>query len=73
MVLIGMIRCHLSRMMGERKLKVVDVVRETGLGRHIIRSLYKEKNVRLDMEVIEQLCRYFNCEVGDLFELEKDK
>lgn len=28
-----MIRCHLNRLMGERRLKVADVVRDTGLPR----------------------------------------
>lgn len=26
-----MIRCHLARMMGEHKMRIVDVARETGL------------------------------------------
>jgi putative transcriptional regulator len=37
-----MIRCHLSRMMGERKLKIADVARETGLHRNTITLLYNE-------------------------------
>lgn len=34
-----MVKCHLSRLMGERKLKVVDVARETGINRGTITRL----------------------------------
>lgn len=63
-----MIRCHLSRMMGERKLKIADVARETGLHRNTVTLLYNETANRVDMETIERLCDFFACEVGDLFE-----
>ena len=64
-----MIRCHLSRLMGERKMKIADVARETGLNRNTVTLLYKETATRVDMESIAQLCLLFDCEVGDLFEL----
>jgi putative transcriptional regulator len=63
-----MIRCHLSRMMGERKMKIVDVARETGLHRNTITLLYNETATRVDLETIDGLCRLFSCKVGDLFE-----
>ncbi|WP_353219016.1 helix-turn-helix transcriptional regulator [Salinisphaera sp. S4-8] len=68
-----MIRCHLSRMMGERKVKVMDVARETGLHRNTVTLLYKETATRVDLDAIEKLCRLFECEVGDLFELVAEK
>ncbi len=68
-----MIRCHLSRMMGERKLKVMDVARETGLHRNTVTLLYKETATRVDLDAIEKMCRLFECEVGDLFELVPDE
>ena len=37
-----MIKCHLSRLMGERKLKIADVARESGLHRNTITLLYDE-------------------------------
>ena len=65
---VKLIRCHLSRMMGERKLKIVDVARETGLHRNTITLLYNETATRIDIETIEGLCNLFQCNVGDLFE-----
>ncbi|OMH27844.1 helix-turn-helix transcriptional regulator [Motiliproteus sp. MSK22-1] len=52
-----MIRCHLSRFMGERKMKVVDVARETGLNRNTVTLLYKEMAQRVDLDAIEKPCR----------------
>ena len=63
-----MIRCHLSRLMGERKMKVVDVARETGLHRHTVTSLYKETAQRIELDAIDALCELFDCSVGELFE-----
>lgn len=63
-----MIKCHLARLMGERKMKVMDVARETGLNRNTVTLLYKEKAQRVDFETIEKLCDLFDCEVGELLE-----
>ena len=68
-----MIRCHLSRLMGEHKINIADVARETGLHRNTITLLYKETATRVDMETIDQLCRLFKCQVGELFEFVGDK
>lgn len=67
-----MIKCHLSRLMGERKLKVSDVARDTELHRNTVTLLYQETATRVDLEAIEKLCRYFNVPVGELFELVDD-
>lgn len=63
-----MIRCHLSRLMGERKLKIADVARSTGLHRNTITLLYQETAERVDLETMDKLCVLFECGVGDLFE-----
>jgi putative transcriptional regulator len=63
-----MIKCHLSRLMGERKLKVVDVARVTGLHRNTITLLYNETAVRIDLEAMDKLCQLFEVGVGELFE-----
>ncbi len=63
-----MIKCHLSRLMGERKLKIADIAREIGVHRNTISLLYYEKAQRVDFEVLEKLCKYFGCTVGDLLE-----
>lgn len=63
-----MLRCHLSRLMGERKMKVIDVARATGLHRNTVTLLYQETATRIEVEAIEKLCELFGCAVGELFE-----
>lgn len=63
-----MIKCHLSRLMGERKLKISDVARDTGLHRNTVTLLYQETANRVDLDAIDSLCRYFGVAVGELFE-----
>ena len=58
--------------MGERKLKISDVARDTGLHRNTVTLLYQETATRVDLEAIEALCKYFNVKVGELFELIDD-
>jgi putative transcriptional regulator len=53
------IKCHLSRLMGERKLKISDVARDTGLHRNTITLLYQETATRVDLEAVNALCKYF--------------
>lgn len=67
-----MIKCHLSKLMGERKLKISDVAKETGINRGTITRLYHETAVRVDFEVLERLCVYLECKIGDLLELSRE-
>ncbi|MEE2732272.1 MAG: helix-turn-helix transcriptional regulator [Pseudomonadota bacterium] len=64
-----MVKCHLSRIMGEKRLKVSDVARETGINRGTVTRLYNETATRVDFSVLETLCRFLNCQVGDLIEI----
>lgn len=63
-----MIRCHLNRLMGERRLKVADVVRDTGLPRSTVTALWKDNATRIELPVLSILCHYFNCHIGELLE-----
>lgn len=68
-----MIRCDLSTLMGTRKMKIIDVARETGLNRSTVRALYYEDWVRVERDSIEKICRLFNCKLQDLFEWTPDE
>ncbi|MBV1873410.1 MAG: helix-turn-helix transcriptional regulator [Gammaproteobacteria bacterium] len=63
-----MVSCHLARLMGEKKMKIVDVARETGLNRNTVTLLYKETAQRIELDAIDKLCELFDCEVADLLE-----
>lgn len=67
-----MIKCHLSRLMGERKLKISDVARDTGLHRNTITLLYQETANRIELDAVNALCKYFQIPINELFEYVDD-
>jgi putative transcriptional regulator len=58
--------------MGERKLKISDVARDTGLHRNTVTLLYQETATRVDLDAINSLCKFFDVDVGQLFEFVDD-
>ena len=68
-----MIKCKLSELMGKEKVNIQDVHEGTGLNRNTISNLYHEKVKRIDFNTINQLCKYFNCQVGDILIYKEDK
>ncbi|GAB4534732.1 MAG: hypothetical protein Fur0020_01580 [Thermodesulfovibrionia bacterium] len=68
-----MIVCHLSRIMGERKLKISDLSRASGIHRNMLTLLYYEKAKRVDLDAIDKLCSCLKCTIGDLFEYREEQ
>jgi putative transcriptional regulator len=68
-----MIKCHLSTLLGAKRLKIADVVRDTGINRSTVNRLFHETNNRIDFETLEKLCIYLGCEVGELLEFREDE
>lgn len=64
-----MIRINLSRLMGERRLKIADVCRDTGLSRTTVARLYHEEVIKLDLETLELLCIYLDVDISDMLEI----
>lgn len=63
-----MIKCHLSTLLGQRKLKISDVSAATGINRGTLTRLYQETAERVDLDVVDTLCGYLQVSVGELFE-----
>ncbi|GAD22539.1 helix-turn-helix transcriptional regulator [Acidovorax sp. MR-S7] len=68
-----MIRCHLGRLLGERKLKISDVARDTGINRGTLTRLYQETVERIEVDAIDRLCRYLGVTVADLLEYQPEE
>ena len=68
-----MIKCRLSSILGDRKLKIADVARDTGINRGTLTRLYHETAERIELDVLDKLCTYFQCEVQDLLRHEPEK
>jgi putative transcriptional regulator len=69
------VHCKLAVLMAEKdpRLSQKRLAEETGLGMMTVRRLFLNDFTRVDTHTIEELCKYFNCEVGDLFELREVK
>lgn len=63
-----MIRCHFARLLGERKLKIADVARDTGINRGTLTRLYYETAERVEIDVLDTLCDYFGIDLPELLE-----
>lgn len=68
-----MIKVHLSRVMGERKMKISDLAKATGLHRNGITKLYKEERQGIEFDTLEKLCDALDCDISDLLEITKEK
>ena len=69
-----MIKCKLSSLMGDRKiLKISDVVNATGINRNTLTALYYDRAIRIELSVADRLCKYFDCNMHDLFEYTDDE
>ncbi|HED16753.1 MAG TPA: XRE family transcriptional regulator [Gammaproteobacteria bacterium] len=63
-----MIKIHLSKIMGEKRLKISDVVKATNINRGTITRLYHEQAQRVDLDALDKLCRYLQCQLSELIE-----
>lgn len=67
-----MIKCNLSKIMGEKRVTATEVAEKTGITRGTLRRLYHETAQRVDLDVLDKLCDYFDCEPGDILTREKE-
>jgi putative transcriptional regulator len=63
------IKVHLSRLMGERRLKISDLAKMTGLHRNGLTQLYNEETNGIKFDTLEKICRALNCDISDLLEI----
>ncbi len=68
-----MIKNHLSRLMGERRITIREVSKLTGMSNTTISHLYNEKVTRLDFKTLEKLCKLFDCNTQDIIEYIPDE
>ena len=69
--IIGVFRMivnHLPTLLAERRLKVADAVRATGVSKTTLHKIYNDQSSRIDFDTIDKLCEYLGVGVGDLFE-----
>ena len=67
-----MIVNHLPTLLAERRLKVADAVRATGVSKTTLHKIYNDQSSRIDFDTIDKLCEYLEVGVGDIFEYVKE-
>ena len=45
------------------------VMRDTGISRNALTRIYREGVDRLDLDILEKLCRYLEVDVADMLEI----
>jgi putative transcriptional regulator len=64
----AMVICRLSSLLGERRLKVSDVVRDTGIARATVDRYYYDTVQSYDREVLDKLCQYLKVDLPALIQ-----
>ena len=60
------ITCNLPVLLAERRMKVSDLVRATGMSKTTLHKLYNGQSTRIDFETLDKICDLLEVEVGDI-------
>ena len=61
-----MIRLHLSRLLGERKMTQAELARATKIRANTINDMYHEQAERVSLEHLNLICHALNCSLDEL-------
>ena len=62
-----MILCNLPVLLAERRMKVADLIKMTGISKSTMHKVYNEQTSRIDFETMDKICEALEIGVGDLF------
>lgn len=62
------IQCKLSTILGERRIKMAELVRMTGVSKTTINAMYHDKVKKIDYGVLDRICTALECQVGDIIQ-----
>ena len=68
-----MVRIKLCELMGKQKMTRKCLSEITGIRPNTIGDLYKEEVKKIDIQVLNQICEVFSCEICDVLEYIPDK
>ncbi|MDE5946702.1 MAG: helix-turn-helix transcriptional regulator [Oscillospiraceae bacterium] len=63
-----MIKIHLSRILGEKRMSQAELSRQTGIRPSTISDIYNEITERLNIDHLDRICEYLDCDITDLIE-----
>ena len=62
------IKIHLSKLLGERKINMAELSRQTNISKNTLSGFYHEKNTGIRLDTLEKICKALNCSIADLLE-----
>ena len=68
-----MIRIKVSELLGKHKMTRKDLADAIGVRPNTIGDLYNENVKKIDVEVLDKICKTFNCEIEEILEYIVDK
>lgn len=63
-----MLKNNLSKILGEKRMKMAELQKLTGLGKTTVIRLYHNKTTSIDFNTLNKLCEVLDCTAHDLFE-----
>ncbi len=63
-----MIKCRLSRLLGDRRMPILELKRRTDLSYVTLQNLYHEKTAGVTFYTIDRICKSLECNTDDLLE-----
>ncbi|MED4377602.1 helix-turn-helix transcriptional regulator [Schinkia azotoformans] len=63
-----MIKIHLSKIMGEKRITQAELARRTNIRPNTINEIYHELIERINLEHLDKICEVLECEVSDILE-----
>ena len=64
-----MIKIHLSKLLGERRISQIELARRTGIRPATINEIYWEFAERVSLEHIDIICTTLGCKIEDFMEV----
>jgi putative transcriptional regulator len=55
------------------RIKVIDISEATGINRMTLSKLLNHHDANIQTDILDRLCRYFECQVADLVEYVDEK
>ncbi|MCL2225765.1 MAG: helix-turn-helix transcriptional regulator [Defluviitaleaceae bacterium] len=68
-----MIKIHLSRMLGDRRMTQSELAEKTKIRPATINEMYHELIERVNLDYLSRICEVLDCEVEELLEYVPDK
>lgn len=69
----NMVRIHLSRLLGERRMKQKELADRTGIRPTTINEMYHELVERVNLEHLDRICEVLECSISDILEYVPNK